>query len=85
MSTTPKQLEITQNTLKFEIHLNNLFSNSVPTSQESHRVSVTKTNWLVLFRAVIVVSPGLIGQRGNGVGFLRVPRFLRGERGSVVG
>jgi hypothetical protein len=51
---------VSSNTLKSEIHLHNLFNNSVPTSQESHRVSITKTNWLMLFRAIIVVSPGSI-------------------------
>jgi hypothetical protein len=32
-----------------------LFKSSVPTSQETHCISIIKTNWLVLFREIIAV------------------------------
>jgi hypothetical protein len=43
----------TLNTLKAEADLNN--TNSVPTSQKAHYVSITKTNMLMLFRETVAV------------------------------
>jgi hypothetical protein len=44
------------NLLKHQVHLNNsLFKNPVPTTKKTQRISITKANWLTLFKEVIAV------------------------------